>query len=271
MFTAFAWSFSFTKGTTNVTSHALCTSPPRQRLTSVRPIYMHSDAQSPPTAQKHQREKKGFVEELRSVAMRLHTKDQAPRQGQQEASALPIDQWFPSKHDFIQFLVDSRHVYAYFETELAIPAMGHLGYSRLANSGLERLSALDLDIRYLNSIGIPTPQPSLAATRYVDYLRNLARDKPESLLCHWYNYYFAHTAGGRMIGKLMQDRLFDGRSFEFYEWQSDVKQLLQNVRETVNDISKDWPRHIKDECLGETSIAFGYSGTVLQNLVKSSN
>jgi len=31
-------------------------------------------------------------------------------------------------------------------------------------------------------------------------LRQLAKDNPQAFLCHFYNIYFAHTAGGRMIG-----------------------------------------------------------------------
>lgn len=28
----------------------------------------------------------------------------------------------------------------------------------------------------------------------------MAVDDPPAFVCHYYNYYFAHTAGGRMIG-----------------------------------------------------------------------
>lgn len=234
---------------------------------------MHGDAAPHATATRKRRpgEHKGFVEEMRMVAMRLHTKDQAPREGEQEASALPIDQWYPSKDDFMQFLVDSRCVYSYFETELAYPGTYDPVYSRLSNSGLERLSALDKDIDYLNSLGVETPQASPAATRYVNYIRDLIQDRPEAVLCHWYNYYFAHSAGGRMIGRLMQDRLFDGRSFAFYEWDTDVKTILNKVRVVIDEVAKDWPRDVKEDCLKETGLAFGYSGTVLENLAKSSS
>lgn len=232
---------------------------------------MHGDSAQQATATKRRPgERKGFVEEMRMVAMRLHTKDQA-KEGEQETSALPIDQWFPTKDDFMQFLVDSRCVYSYFETELAYPGTYDPVYSRLANSGLERLDALDKDIEYLNSIGVDTPQPTPTATRYVNYLRDLAKNNSEAVLCHWYNYYFAHSAGGRMIGRLMQDRLFDGRSFAFYEWDTDVKTILNQVRPIIDEISKDWPRDVKDDCLKETGLAFGYSGTVLQNLAKASS
>ncbi len=34
----------------------------------------------------------GFVEEMRFVAMKLHTKDQAPKEGQKESAEKPLKQ-----------------------------------------------------------------------------------------------------------------------------------------------------------------------------------
>lgn len=254
-----------------VSNRAICNRPTRQVERRVKPVRMHGPAtEGKASTRRRPGEQKGFVEEMRFVAMRLHTKDQAPREGKQEQSALPIDAWYPRKDDFMQFLVDSRCVYSYFENELAAPGSEHPLFSRFANTGLERLSAIDKDIAYLNNIGIQTPEPTTAATKYVEYLRALEDSKPESVLCHWYNYYFAHSAGGRMIGRLMQDRLFGGHTFAFYEWDTDVKQILNKVRVVIDEVASSWSRDLKDECLKETSLAFGYSGTVLQNLAKAS-
>lgn len=209
---------------------------------------------------------KGFVEEMRFIAMKLHTKDQAPREGEQEESALPIDAWYPTRANFMQFLIDSRHIYDYFENNLVV---NNPMFTPFRNTGLERVEALDADIAYLrDELGVLESEPSSAATGYVAYLNRLVVDRPESTICHWYNYYFAHSAGGRMIGRLMQQRLFDGRSFHFYEWQNDVKQLLAPVRVTIDEVAAKWSREVKDVCLKETGLAFGYSGTVLQNLAK---
>lgn len=32
-------------------------------------------------------------------------------------------------------------------------------------------------------------------------LEQAASEDPAAFICHFYNFYFAHTAGGRMIGK----------------------------------------------------------------------
>lgn len=38
-----------------------------------------------------------------------------------------------------------------------------------------------------------------------------------AFVCHYYNHYFAHTAGGRMIGKKMAAMLLDGHELHFYQ------------------------------------------------------
>jgi hypothetical protein len=48
------------------------------------------------------------------------------------------------------------------------------------------------------------PDPVVAGDgpgkRYALHLQQLARDDPQYFICHYYNFFFAHTAGGRMIG-----------------------------------------------------------------------
>lgn len=60
-------------------------------------------------------EKKGFVEEMRFVAMKLHTKDQS-KEGEKEADVQPVGQWKPSIPGYIKFLVDSKKVYDTMES-----------------------------------------------------------------------------------------------------------------------------------------------------------
>ena len=57
-------------------------------------------------------EKKGFVEELRFVAMQLHTREQAPKEGKAEPAkeAKPMMQWQPTKEGSLRFLVESKAV-----------------------------------------------------------------------------------------------------------------------------------------------------------------
>lgn len=55
-------------------------------------------------------ENKGFVEEMRFVAMKLHTKDQA-KEGEKESQDKPVAKWEPGVDGYLKFLVDSKLVY----------------------------------------------------------------------------------------------------------------------------------------------------------------
>ena len=57
---------------------------------------------------------KPFVEEMRAVAMKLHTKDQA-REGEKEPQGPPVAKWEPSVEGYLRFLVDSRLVFQTLE------------------------------------------------------------------------------------------------------------------------------------------------------------
>lgn len=55
-------------------------------------------------------EAKGFVEEMRFVAMKLHTRDQS-KEGEKEPEGQPMAKWEPSVEGYLRFLVDSKLVY----------------------------------------------------------------------------------------------------------------------------------------------------------------
>lgn len=58
-------------------------------------------------------ESKGFVEEMRFVAMKLHTKEQA-KEGEKETKSpeeRPVAKWEPTVDGYLRFLVDSKLVY----------------------------------------------------------------------------------------------------------------------------------------------------------------
>lgn len=131
---------------------------------------------------------KGFVEEMRFVAMRLHTRDQAPKEGKQEESALPIQEWRPSLDDYLQFLVDSKLIYDFMEATVAESEDPMLREFR--DSGLERSNALADDIQWFETQGLTRNEPTANAKKYVEYLKSLLETRKQAFLCHWYNYYF---------------------------------------------------------------------------------
>lgn len=59
------------------------------------------------------KKKRGFVEEMRHVAMRLHTRDQA-KEGEKEVKQpeeKAVTKWDPTVEGYLKFLVDSKVVY----------------------------------------------------------------------------------------------------------------------------------------------------------------
>lgn len=214
-----------------------------------------------PNKKRYPGEAKGFVEEMRFVAMRLHTKDQA-KEGEKEANAQPIAKWQPSIEGYLRFLVDSKLVYDTLDSILE--RSDFPSYSEFRNTGLERSASLGKDLDWFKSQGHAIPEPSSPGTSYADYLRELSEKDPQAFICHFYNIYFAHTAGGKMIGKKVAEKILDSRELEFYKWDGDLSQLLQKVREKINAVASGWTREEKDHCLNETEKSFKYSGEILR-------
>ncbi|XP_062178785.1 heme oxygenase 1, chloroplastic-like [Phragmites australis] len=208
-------------------------------------------------------EGKAFVEEMRAVAMRLHTKDQA-REGEKEPQAPPVAKWEPSVEGYLRFLVDSRLVFQTLEDivdRAAVP-----WYAEFRNTGLERSEALKKDLEWFRQQGHTIREPSAPGTTYASYLEELSERDPQAFICHFYNVYFAHTAGGRMIGKKVAEKILNKKELEFYKWEGNLSQLLQNVRNKLNQVASSWSRQEKDHCLEETEKSFAYSGDLLRHI-----
>ncbi|CAA7403191.1 unnamed protein product [Spirodela intermedia] len=214
-----------------------------------------------PNKKRYPGEAKGFVEEMRFVAMRLHTRDQA-KEGEKESDAQPIGKWQPSIDGYLRFLVDSKLVYDTLDSILEKAV--YPSYAEFRNTGLERSESLAKDLEWFKSQGHVIPEPSSPGTSYAKYLEELSDTDPQAFICHFYNIYFAHSAGGRMIGKKVAEKILDGRELEFYKWDGDLSQLLQNVREKLNAVATGWSREEKDHCLDETEKSFKCSGEILR-------
>ncbi|KAH7546391.1 hypothetical protein FEM48_Zijuj01G0195600 [Ziziphus jujuba var. spinosa] len=209
-------------------------------------------------------EAKGFVEEMRFVAMRLHTKDQA-KEGEKEVKEpeeRPVAKWEPTVDGYLRFLVDSKLVYDTLEgiiEKAAFPS-----YAEFRNTGLERSEKLAKDLEWFKEQGHVIPEPSGPGITYAEYLKEISEKDPQAFICHFYNIYFAHTAGGRMIGKKVAEKILNKKELEFYKWDGDLSQLLQNVRDTLNKVAESWTREEKNHCLEETEKSFKHSGDILR-------
>lgn len=96
---------------------------------------------------------------------------------------------------------------------------------RFRNTGLERTVALDTDIKWMcEKYNLEMPDVGAAGKNYSEELRSMitvkddgTKDGIPEFVCHYYNFVFAHLAGGRMIGKQMSKLLLDGETLEFYK------------------------------------------------------
>lgn len=206
-------------------------------------------------------EGKGFVEEMRFVAMKLHTKDQA-KEGEKEANKTPLPKWEPSIDGYLRFLVDSKLVYDTLEK--IVDKADFPEYAEFRNTGLERSEALAKDLAWLKEQGHSIPEPSQPGLDYSARLEELSKNDPQAFICHFYNTYFAHSAGGRMIGRKVAEKVLDGKELEFYKWDGDLSQLLQSVRDKLNKVAENWTREEKNHCLEETEKSFKHSGEILR-------
>ena len=117
-----------------------------------------------------------------------------------------------------------------------------------------------------------TPRPRTVSGQSADsprtplprYLTSLAAQDEPAFICHFYNVYFAHTAGGRMIGKKVSDMILDGKALDFYQWAGSLEQSMAAVKESLNAVAEGWSREQKDRCLAETELSFKYSGALLR-------
>lgn len=202
----------------------------------------------------------GFVDEMRSIAMKLHTKDQS-KEGEKETQGKPWPKWEPTIDGYLKFLVDSKLVYDTLDKILDQADFPE--YAEFRNTGLERAGNLAKDLEWFKEQGHTIPEPLSPGLDYSLYIEELSKNDPQAFICHFYNTYFAHTAGGRMIGRKVAAKILNGKELEFYKWDGDLTQLLQNVREKLNRVAQNWTRDEKDHCLEETEISFKFNGDIL--------
>ncbi|MFS7934305.1 putative Heme oxygenase (biliverdin-producing) [Helianthus anomalus] len=62
-------------------------------------------------------------------------------------------------------------------------------------------------------------------------------------------------------------KILNGKELEFYKWDGDLSQLLQNVREKLNRVAENWTRDEKNRCLQETEKSFKFNGEILHLIV----
>lgn len=87
--------------------------------------------------------------------------------------------------------------------------------AEFSNTGLERSEPLAKDLEWFKEQGYAIPEPSSPGVTYARYLEELSEKDPQAFICHFYNIYFAHTAGGRMIGRKVNKHFLENLFLSF--------------------------------------------------------
>nr|DAD41213.1 TPA_asm: hypothetical protein HUJ06_015536 [Nelumbo nucifera] len=196
-------------------------------------------------------ESKGIVEEMRFVAMKLRNDDAKKKNSSNgndddtncdedsSSESSPDDRgdtWQPSMEGFLKYLVDSKLV---FQTlDRIVDESDHVAYAHFRKTGLERTEGLLKDLEWFSHQDIAIPQPGTPGVSYAKYLEELAEKSAPLFLCHFYNIYFAHIAGGQVITKQVSEKLLEGRELKFFRWEGDAQELLKGVRDKLNKLGE---------------------------------
>jgi len=212
---------------------------------------------------------KSFIQnELRGAAMKLHTTMQAPKEGEVVVEE-PKERYVTTHDDYLAFLVDSRHVYQALED--AVNTKPELEQFR--NTGLERTKSLDQDIDYMvEEFKLEMPDVGEYGRSYASEIREIVENRsiPE-FMCHYYNFYFAHTAGGRKIGKMMSQLLLEKKVLQFYKWDKPLNKMSGEVKDNIEKMAANWTQEEKNECVAGTPGAFRGGGGINAYLFKGKN
>ncbi|GMP45218.1 hypothetical protein CsSME_00013810 [Camellia sinensis var. sinensis] len=243
-----------------------------------------SAAVAPPVIRKRTRyrkqypgEKEGITEEMRFVAMRLRNfngkkldidastsddddDDQNNLSDNEDGGG--GEHWQPSVEGFLKYLVDSKLV---FDTvERIVDESKDVSYAYFRKTGLERSESLSKDLEWFSQQDIAIPLPSNPGITYVKYLEELAEKRAPLFLCHFYNIYFSHIAGGQVITKKVSEKILEGRESQFCRWEGNAEELFKDVREKLNMLGEHWSRDEKNKCLREATKSFRYLGQIVR-------
>ncbi len=66
-----------------------------------------------------------------------------------------------------------------------------------------------------------------------------------------------------MIGKRLSKELLESNTLKFYQWDSDVKVLLEACTDKLDDMALNWSSEEKQQCLDQTVSCFQYGSAIM--------
>ena len=163
-----------------------------------------------------------------------------------------------NKESYRALVNDLYFVYCALEDEVS-NLKDHPVIGNLQLSDLERKDALEMDLRYYyGPIWRSLIKPSEACERYVNRIREVAKNEPELLVSHHYTRYLGDLSGGQILKGIAQKalELGDGQGLKFYDFEKieDTKAYKAGYRGILNDLPID--QHQADAIIVEANYAF---------------
>ena len=163
-----------------------------------------------------------------------------------------------NKESYRALVNDLYFVYCALEEEVS-KLKDHPVVGNLQLSDLNRRDALEMDLRYYyGPIWRSLIKPSEACERYVNRIREVAKNEPELLVGHHYTRYLGDLSGGQILKGIAQKalELGDGQGLKFYDFEKieDTKAYKVGYRGILNDLPID--QHQADAIIVEANYAF---------------
>ena len=163
-----------------------------------------------------------------------------------------------NKESYRALVNDLYFVYCALEEEVS-NLKDHPVIGNLQLSDLERKDALEMDLRYYyGPIWRSLIKPSEACERYVNRIREVAKNEPELLVGHHYTRYLGDLSGGQILKGIAQKamELGDGQGLKFYDFEKieDTKAYKAGYRGILNDLPID--QHQAAAIIVEANYAF---------------
>ena len=163
-----------------------------------------------------------------------------------------------NKESYRALVNDLYFVYCALEEEVS-NLKDHPVIGNLQLSDLNRKDALEMDLRYYyGPIWRSLIKPSEACERYVNRIREVAKNEPELLVGHHYTRYLGDLSGGQILKGIAQKamELGDGQGLKFYDFEKieDTKAYKAGYRGILNDLPID--QHQADAIIVEANYAF---------------
>ncbi len=163
-----------------------------------------------------------------------------------------------NKESYRALVNDLYFVYCALEEEVG-KLKDHPVVGNLQLPDLERRDSLEMDLRYYyGPIWRSLIKPSEACERYVNRIREVAKNEPELLVGHHYTRYLGDLSGGQILKGIAQKalELGDGQGLKFYDFEKieDTKAYKAGYRGILNDLPID--QHQADAIIVEANYAF---------------